>query len=342
MGRPTNYLGHRFQRPWILGLIILAALIWIARGGNPSKLSGFLHRDRQPDFAMADGAQQDNIVEKPAAPVLKENEIQAPGPRPLNPVEGKRLFHNVSPQLFTTLDDDAVHRFDEQKSFFTILKTLADADQRDIQLASVGVRNYRQLAEQTDEYRGEIVTVSGIARRIIAQPANENTLGIKKFYEVWIEPSGGRLPLVVDVLEIPAAFPIGSTDQYVEVTGFYYKRLGYPGVPDPKTKKETFRSAPLVLGKTLTWSSTANAPANIAQAGQEALDEVPGLRGVPVKWAMPILGVGIVVMIFLAVWSFRLSRTSVVQQNGPIVGRLRREAEAARPPTNLNQLKIDP
>lgn len=342
MGRPTNYLGHRFQRPWILGLIILAALIWIARGGNPSKLSGFLHRDRQPDFAMADGAKQDNIVEKPAAPVLKENEIQAPGPRPLNPVEGKRLFHNVSPQLFTTLDDDAVHRFAEQKSFFTILKTLQDADQRDIQLASVGVRNYRQLAEQTDEYRGEIVTVSGIARRIIAQPANENTLGIKKFYEVWIEPSGGRLPLVVDVLEIPAAFPIGSTDQYVEVTGFYYKRLGYPGVPDPKTKKETFRSAPLVLGKTLTWSSAANAPANIAQAGQEALDEVPGLRGVPVKWAMPMLGVGIVLMIFLAVWSFRLSRTSVVQRNGPIVGRLRREAEAARPPTNLNQLKIDP
>jgi len=47
-------------------------------------------------------------------------------------------------------------------------------------------------------------------------------------------------------------------------------------------------------------------------------------------------------MIFLAVYSFRLSRTSVLAQNGPIVGRLRREAEAAQPPTNLNQLKIDP
>ena len=273
MGRPTNYLGHRFQRPWILGLFILAAVIWIVRGGNPSKLSNFLHRDRQPDFAAVDGPQNDNIVEKPAAQPLKPDEIRAPGPRPLNPVEGKRLFHNVSPQLFTTLEDDAVHRFAEQKSFFTILKTLADADQRDIQLASVGGRNFRQLSEQTDEYRGEIVSVSGIARRIIAQPANENTLGIKKFYEVWIEPSGGRLPLVVDVLEIPSAFPIGSTDQYVEVTGFYYKRLGYPGVPDPKTKKETFRSAPLVLGKTLTWSPAANAPAKLAQAGQDAVQK---------------------------------------------------------------------
>jgi hypothetical protein len=149
------------------------------------------------------------------------------------------------------------------------------------------------------------------------------------------------LPLIADVLEIPQGFPAGSTNQYVEVTGIYVKRLPYLD-EDRATKKDVTRSAPLVLAKTLVWSPAGNATTGVAQAGADAIEEVPGLKGVPTKWALPLLGVGIVVMIFLAVWSFRLSRTSVLVQNGPIVGRLRREAEAAKPPTNLNQLEIDP
>lgn len=341
-GRPTNYLGHKFQRPWMLGLIVLGGILWIVRGGDLGKFSNILGREKPADFALADGKLTDNAVQK-AAPVLRQGEVQAPRERPLNPVEWKQLFHKVKPELFTELEDDEVHRFAEQKSFYALLKTLEDADERDLELATVGQRNYRQLAEQTDEYRGEIVTVSGIVKKIVPQPANENTQGIKKFYEVWIQPSGGRLPIAIDVLEMPKDYPVGGNfEQYIEATGFYYKRLGYPGMPDAKTKKDVFRSAPLVLAKTLRWTPQAGPKAELAQAGEDALAGMPALQmGIPVKWMMPLLGLGIVVMIVLSVWSFRLSRTSVLDR-GPIVGRVRRAAEEARNPTNLNQFKIDP
>ncbi|MCE9603687.1 MAG: hypothetical protein K8U03_02165 [Planctomycetia bacterium] len=341
--RPTNYLGHKFQRPWIIGLFVLAGGLWLVRGGDPAKFSRMFGQRGEVQVALADGNFKDNAVEKPAA-VVRPGEVKAVGPRPENPVEGKRLFHNVDPKLFTTLEDDAVHRFEEQKSFFTLLKTLEGADERDIDLASSGRRNFRQLFEQTDDYRGEIVTVAGIVRRIVPQPANENPQGIKKFYEVWIEPTGGRLPIAIDCLEMPRDYPVGGNSaQYVEATGFYYKRLGYPGEPDARTKKEVFRSAPLVLAKTLRWTPQAAPQEQIAQAGDAAMADIPGLpKGLPVKWMMPLLGLGIVLMIVLAVWSFRLSRSSVLDRNGPIVGRARRAAEAAQAPQNLNKLKIDP
>lgn len=340
MGRPTNYLGHKFQRPWILGLFILAAGLWIARGGDPARMKNFFQRTPPGTANEVDGTDKDNAVVPEQTAALKPGEVKAAGTRPENTLEEKRLFGGLKPEQFEAFQDDTVYRGDEVKSMYAIFKTVRDSDQRDLELATVGRLNFRQLFEQTKVYRGDVVTIAGIVKRIIKLDAPPNAAGIEKFYEVWIIPAGGTLPLVADVIEVPKGFPAGSTDQFVAVTGVFIKRLQYPG-EDRLKQKDVTRSAPLVLAKTLTWSPDA-ATTGLAKAGQDAVDEVPGLRGVPVKWALPLLGVGIVVMIFLAVWSFRLSRTSVVQKNGPIVGRLRREAEAAQPPTNLNQLKIDP
>jgi len=335
--RPTNYLGHKFQRPWILGLFVLAGGIWLLRGGEPGRLGNvFQTKPNQValvDETRPDGKPMDNVVPKGEIGVVR-------GERPANPVEGKRLFHNVDPKLFTKLEDDVVYRAAENPSLFQLLKTLQDADQRDIQLASKGVRVYRQLSEQSNEYRGEIVTVVGVVQSVVPSKKQENPQGIEKFYEVWIVAEGGTLPIVVVVPDMPAGFPSDGKQigQRVSATGFFYKRLGYLG-DDPKTKKDQFRSSPMVLAKQLTWTPKA---ADLAQARDEAVEHVPGLpKGLPVEWVMPLLGIGIVVMIVLAVWSFRLSRSSFVDR-GPIVGRLRREAEEARNPVNLNQLEIDP
>lgn len=332
--RPPNYLGHKYQRPWIIGLFILAGAIWLLRGGDPGRLSNVFSSEKEVKDPAVDGERSDNVVAPRPLGVVQGNKAD-------NPVEGKQLFHGVKPSLFANLEDDEVNRNAERAAFYEVLGTLDDAKERDLQLASKGVVVYRQLVEQTDVYRGEIVTVGGTVAQIVPQKAALNTNGVQNYYDVWIEPHGGKNPIVISVLEIPEGFPLegGGIGQPISATGFFYKRLGYQGRPDPKTGAEKFRSAPLVLAKTLAWTPKAGTKAQFDQAGGMAAGGIPGL---PDSWVMPLLGIGIVVMIFLAVWSFRLSRSSVLDRNGPIVGRARRAAEDARKSANLNQFKIEP
>src|SRR5207248_341476 len=116
---------------------------------------------------------------------------------------------------------------------------------------------FLQLQEQSDAYRGEIVTVGGTVERIIPQNnPPENAAGIKKFYEIWIRPDGSRLPIVAVCLELPPDYPSGKSPG-IDITGFFYKRLGYasaePAAGDSRQTglKNVFRSSPLVLAKTV-------------------------------------------------------------------------------------------
>ena len=61
--------------------------------------------------------------------------------------------------------------------------------------------------------------------------------------------------------------------------------------------------------------------------------------GIPQKYIFHVIGVGVLLMIMLSFWSYRLSRTSVLS-HGPIIGRRRREDETDPEPTDLNNLRF--
>lgn len=339
--KPRNYLAHKFQRPFWFLILIFAVGLWIARGGDPSRWQELFKFGNRTTAQNATTEPVDNRVAVNAVAPAPGEVQAAPGEDKKQPVAVKRLFGNVRPELFTALEDDAVYRRDEEQSFFQLLRALDEADERDIEVASVGERTFRQLNEQTKEYRGEIVDVAGTVHRIIPQKANQNLHGIDKYYEVWIQPEKSIVPLVFVCLELPKDYPSGDVMQKVRASGYFYKRLGYASEPDPKTGEPVFRSSPLVLAKTFRWTPKAKI-ADAVAAGEEAVAVVPGLpRGIPTKWVLPLLGFGMVLMIALAVWAFRLSRTSVASR-GPFVGRLRREAEEAEAAKNLNKIKIEP
>lgn len=337
--RPTNYLGHKFQRPILFGVLILGLAIWVGRGGDPGRWADLFKLGSKNNAQQND----DNRVALDAV-ALAPGEVQAPSNKPdaAQPVEAKRLFDNVDPKLFANVEDDETYRQAEEGDFFQLLRVLDEADEKDIEVASTGEKTFRQLNDQTAEYRGEIVDIAGTVHRIIPQKANPNLHGITKFYEVWIIPEKPRVPLVFVCLELPKDYPVGQTGQRVRASGFFYKRLGYAGAPDPKKPNEpVFRSSPLVLAKTMRVESPGKFE-QVAAAGEEAVANVPGLpAGIPVKWVLPLLGLGMVLMIFLAVWAYKLSRTSVASR-GPFVGRARRAAEEARAVQNLNEFKIEP
>ncbi|MGC3967517.1 MAG: hypothetical protein QM775_09155 [Pirellulales bacterium] len=336
--RPPNYLGQKFQRPIWFFILILGVGIWIFRGGDPGRWADLFSMGKKSGTQDA----ADNRIAADTL-ALAPGEVQAPAAaEPNQPVAEKRLFGKVDPQLFTDLEDDATYRRDEEDGFFRLLRVLDEADERDIEVASIGEKTFRQLSEQTKEYRGEVIDVAGVVHRLIPQKANANLHGIEKFYEVWVIPHGTKVPLVFVCLDLPDNYKAGEMGQKIRASGFFYKRLGYAGAPDPKKPDEpVFRSSPLVLAKTLRVESPSEM-AKVAAAGEEAVANVPGLpAGIPVKWVLPLLGMGMVLMIFLAVWAYRLSRTSVTS-GGPFVGRARRAAEEARAAQNLNELKIEP
>ena len=338
-GRPPNYLGHKFQRPFWIVLLIFAAGLWLARGGNPEKWAQLFGIGKTTTTATDHDAvgPADNAVAQVEKPADEPGVVQARGDT--KAVDDKNtLFGGLSPDLFAKLEDDAVYRTAEEESLYRALRALDEADERDVRLASLGPVTFRQLSEQSNRYRGEIVTLSGEAVRIVPQKANVNPHGIEKYYEVWLKPAGGRVPLVFLCLDMPPDYPLGQGPQQVEASGYFYKRLGYPSEERDAEGRNVFRSSPLVLAKTLHWTPAAGPQ----QMAEDAAAQVPGLPpGLPAKWVLPLLGIGIALMIFLSVYAYRLTKTSVLDR-GPIVGRARRAAEAAEKPQNLNELKIEP
>jgi len=337
-GRPPNYLSHKFQRPFWIVLLIFAAGLWLARGGNPEKWAQLFGIGKEPTAESDHDAvgPADNAVAQVEKPAAEPGVIEFHDDKPKD--NQKKLFGGLSTDLFAKVEDDAVYRTAEEAGLYRALRALDEAEERDIRLASRGPVTFRQLSEQSNVYRGEIVTLSGEAVRIVPQKANVNSHGIEKYYEVWLKPTGGRVPLVFLCLDMPADYPLGQGPRQVEASGYFYKRLGYPSEELDKEGRNIFRSSPLVLAKTLHWTP-AVAPQQIAE---DAAAQIPGLPpGLPAKWVLPLLGIGIAVMIFLSVYAYRLTKTSVLDR-GPIVGRARRAAEAGEKPQNLNDLKIKP
>lgn len=357
--RPKSNAGQAMQRRsvWVVMVMLMFVVFFGQQAWRKFKVN---------HVAPADGRLADNRVDprrdtkqKPAAaadapgpdqlaqagqPILP-GDLKLPAVRPAQPIDGKRLFGNVSSKLFDVLEDDAVYRTAENATFFALLKTLSEADERDIELASIGRKSFIQLHEQSADYRGEIVTVGGVVERVLPQTSPpENKPGIRKYYEVWIRPDGGRLPIVAICLDLPRDYPLGKPTA-VDVSGFFYKRLGYASAEaakgnfDETGKKNVFRTSPLVLAKTLRVRTPAVAAAPAAE-----VDDGPALlRGVrlpiPAKWVLPVLGAGILLTIALSAWAYRLTRSPLAGR-GPIVGRKRAEEEQEVP--NLNSFKLEP
>lgn len=299
--------------------------------------------------APADQGLADNRVERPnkadqPEKLIMPGDLKAPEAKPMFADEGQVLFGGARSKTFAVLEDDTVFRSAENDAFFTLLKVLADADERDLELASIGPKTFVQLFQQSDVYRGEIVTVGGVVERVIPQTKPlANKQGIEKYYEVWLRPDGGRLPIVAEVLDLPQDYPAG-TRPAVDVTGFFYKRLGYASQEAASAgaaengMQTVFRSSPLVLAKTLKLRPVAATAVVVDDDGPAFLT---GVRlPFPSKYVLPVMGIGMIVLVALSAWAFRLMRTSVTA-GGPIVGRHRPNAEPAEV-VNLNSLHLEP
>lgn len=170
------------------------------------------------------------------------------------------LERDALSDLQTTLDglamaeirDDMVWRPQEQTAWFRSFEKLQALSERDLQTQSLGQVGFVQLFRQTNEYRGQLVTISGTAEMAYEVTAPKNDLGIERYFVFWMRPADGSdSPIVAYTLELPEGFPIVNKDhtrmnEKLTLTGYFFKRWAY-GATDG------IRTAPLILTKRPTW-----------------------------------------------------------------------------------------
>src|SRR5688572_31130096 len=69
---------------------------------------------------------------------------------------------------------------------------------QELKKRSRGEVAYAQLYRQSGQYRGQVVTVRGTARRAYRVQASKNHLGIEEYFVFWVSPfESADTPLVV-------------------------------------------------------------------------------------------------------------------------------------------------
>jgi hypothetical protein len=157
-------------------------------------------------------------------------------------------FPGVEPSELRRIRDDRPSLPEEQTCSLRLLDILRQTDLAEIRRASMGPVTYAQLFNQPENYRGRLVTVAGVVRRVERIELPRNDYGIAAYSQVWLFPNDNpSSPEVVYCLDLPKGFPTGAKlTAEAGVTGFFFKRWAYPTA-------DADRIAPLLLAKTLHW-----------------------------------------------------------------------------------------
>jgi len=188
----------------------------------------------------------------------------------------------------------------EWDAWLALFDILNRAGARQIEAASLGPVTYVQLFDESDHYRGRLVTVGGRVRRAHRANLPRNQYGLTSYYQLWVQPDDHpRDPIVIWCLQLPEGFPTGmQIDQGARVTGFYFKRMTYLAADSH------WRRAPLLLARSIGWQP---APA-VAASSSKSAD----------PWVVIAAGLGIAVVATMLVYLRTRGRGPATGQAPPL------------------------
>lgn len=235
---------------WILVVVVLGLFLGLAQSGW--RLVRMLQPSPADQQQGGRRTQREAAVDTRVSPRSLEHEIPGTFVSPAGPEtqpEGEssgHYFRGVMPNYLRAVRDDSPFVRAEQDAWFNLLDVLNKTDLEELKKASKGPVTFVQLYRQSDEYRGELVTLRGVVRRVYRVTAPKNEQGIQSYYQVWLTPDDNLSNVeVVYSLRLPPGFPTGEgLSEQAEVTGFHFKRWLYRA-------QDTLRSAPVVLAQTV-------------------------------------------------------------------------------------------
>jgi len=257
--RPRNFLSRGEQ--WRLLLLVLAlglVVILALEARNPQYYRWLL-----PDAdsgagraARGDRSGQSVSWKRIGARVRPQvGEGAAPGTSASPPraeqqeATSSRYFPGVDPGRLSSVSDNKPLWPSEWDAWLHLFDVLERTDEATLERASVGRVTFVQLLGQSKEYRGELVTTSGIIRRAHPAKTPENDYGLVDYYQTWLWPADRPdQPIVVWCLHLPEGFPIGmEIAEEAEVTGFCFKLWAY------KAADGSVLRAPMLLARGIRW-----------------------------------------------------------------------------------------
>ena len=168
--------------------------------------------------------------------------------------------------LFEGIRDDSAMAAADHEAFYRLLLLARTADpanlRREAERLDPSSQGLPALFHDPATERGRLVTLSGIARRIIRvaidEPAVVSRLGADHYFEIDLAADDSRSnPLVFCTLDLPegiSPFGPGSDGERVEATGFFLKNWQYPTALSEEEKAANpgssfaLQTAPLVIG----------------------------------------------------------------------------------------------
>lgn len=158
----------------------------------------------------------------------------------------------LSPELTGQIKDNSVGlRESERELYYYLLAKTRDVPPTALDDASRDDVAFAVLMAESKDFLGKLITVKGEIRRLTPLPPGRNDFGIQQLWEAWLFNSdSGINPYCIRMTSIPEGIPTGmdlGSGNVVRVTGYFFKRYGYPA------QQDRLHVAPLILAKSVHW-----------------------------------------------------------------------------------------
>jgi hypothetical protein len=176
-----------------------------------------------------------------------------------NPGDDSPIEQEDAQRLFSVVGDkQGIGLLDvDMPAYWRLMKWSRARSFADLEERAARDVPFTQLWEEPAKHRGELIRLRIHVQRIIAWDAPENSLGVKKTYEIWggTEESRGN-PYCVTCAELPPGLRVASeTTGEIVFAGFFHKILAYEVMG--KT-----RGAPMLIGRIRVLDNGARLAAN--------------------------------------------------------------------------------
>lgn len=259
---PIAAASRRHAQPLARMVVMLLVVVWLMQMARRPQSWSWLWQAKLPSGQTAptpanppEAAEIDTRVRRAMEPPADDGPLvsvanQRAADRPADP--GSVL--GVQLERLQAIKDDTAIRASEHDALAHVIEVLHDAAAAELDAAKHAEVTFAQLYQQPQLYRGQWVQLAGQVRRADWIRAPRNDVGVERLAELWLQPDGAPAnPVAIYLLELPAGFPLGlQLTEPVVVRGFFFKRWLY-------NARDSLRTTPLLVGKTLIWSREAPA-----------------------------------------------------------------------------------
>jgi hypothetical protein len=191
----------------------------------------------------------------------------------------------ISSDHFRTVEDYSVGvRSTESDSFFHVLSHASRVPLSELNAAAEVNVAREALLSAPDYYRGQVIEIEGLIRRLEKVSAELNGYGIEDYYIAWIiTPTSDNVPYRVAGLFVDEALPVSDLIEQkipVKLSGYFYKIQGYASQSD-------LQLTPLFIANRITAAAPSDMPISLTETSN------------PARWLFVVFGA----VFMMAIWS---------------------------------------